>query len=142
VVNFMPRPLYPQGKSPRYPLDRRLGGPHNRSGRCAEEKNSQPPPGIELRLLKKRFVHTVFLTVSRHAWPLSLPTELSQWFIVFIHLSLLTSLLISFLLSLFLYLFICFFFSHPFLLVSSFLSSYSFSLSLVIPVLYTSMTKA
>jgi hypothetical protein len=29
VVNFMPRPLYPRGKSPRYPLDRRLGGPHS-----------------------------------------------------------------------------------------------------------------
>jgi hypothetical protein len=27
VVSFTPRPLYPQGKSPWYPLDRRLGGP-------------------------------------------------------------------------------------------------------------------
>jgi hypothetical protein len=26
VVSFTPRPLYPQGKSPLYPLDRRLGG--------------------------------------------------------------------------------------------------------------------
>jgi hypothetical protein len=26
---------------------RRLGGPQNRSGRSGEEKNSQPPPGIE-----------------------------------------------------------------------------------------------
>jgi hypothetical protein len=33
----------PQGKSPWYPLDRRLGGPQNRSGRDGE-KNSQPPP--------------------------------------------------------------------------------------------------
>jgi hypothetical protein len=32
VVSFTPRPLYPQGKSPQYPLDRRLGGPQNRSG--------------------------------------------------------------------------------------------------------------
>jgi hypothetical protein len=31
----------------RYPLDRRLGGPQSRSGRGGEEKNSQPPPGIE-----------------------------------------------------------------------------------------------
>jgi hypothetical protein len=30
-------------------LARRLGGPQNRSGRGGEEKNSQPPPGIELR---------------------------------------------------------------------------------------------
>jgi hypothetical protein len=35
------------GKSPRCTLDRRLGGPQSRSGRGGEEKNSQPPPGIE-----------------------------------------------------------------------------------------------
>jgi hypothetical protein len=45
--NFTPRPLYPQGKNPWYPLDKRLGGPQSRSGRGGEEKNSQPPPGIE-----------------------------------------------------------------------------------------------
>jgi hypothetical protein len=38
VVNFTPRPLYPREKSPRYPLDRRLGGPQSRSGRPGEEK--------------------------------------------------------------------------------------------------------
>jgi hypothetical protein len=27
VVTFTPQPLYPQGKSPHHPLDRRLGGP-------------------------------------------------------------------------------------------------------------------
>jgi hypothetical protein len=43
----MPRPIYPRGKSPQYPLDRRLGGPQSLSGRGGEEKNSQPPPGIE-----------------------------------------------------------------------------------------------
>jgi hypothetical protein len=37
----------PQGKSPWYPLDRKLGSPQNRSGRGGEEKNFQPPPGIE-----------------------------------------------------------------------------------------------
>jgi hypothetical protein len=47
VVSFTPRPLYLQGKRPWYPLDRRLGGPQSRSGRDGEEKNSQPPPGIE-----------------------------------------------------------------------------------------------
>jgi hypothetical protein len=47
VISFTPRPLYPQGKSPWYPLDRRLGGPQSRSGRGGEEKNSHPPPGIE-----------------------------------------------------------------------------------------------
>jgi hypothetical protein len=35
------------GHGPRYPLDRRLGGPQSRFGHSVEEKNSQPPPGIE-----------------------------------------------------------------------------------------------
>jgi hypothetical protein len=46
VVSFTPRPLCPQGKSPRYQLDRRLGGPQSRSG-GGDEKNFQPPPRIE-----------------------------------------------------------------------------------------------
>jgi hypothetical protein len=37
----------PQGKSPCYPLDRRLGGPQSRSGYGGEEKNSQPLPSLE-----------------------------------------------------------------------------------------------
>jgi hypothetical protein len=41
VVSFTPQPLYPQGKSSWYLLDRRLGGPQSRSGRGGEEKNSQ-----------------------------------------------------------------------------------------------------
>jgi hypothetical protein len=44
TVSFMPRPLYPQGKSPRYPLDRRLGGPQSRSGHGGEEEKSQRAP--------------------------------------------------------------------------------------------------
>jgi hypothetical protein len=44
MVNFTPRPIYPQGKSPWYPLDRRLGRPQNHSGHGGEEKNSQPQP--------------------------------------------------------------------------------------------------
>jgi len=44
----MPRPLYPQGKSTWYSLTRRLAGPQSCSGCGGEEKNSQPPPGIEL----------------------------------------------------------------------------------------------
>jgi hypothetical protein len=38
VVSFTPRPLYPQGKTAPYPLDRRLGGPQSRSGHGEEEK--------------------------------------------------------------------------------------------------------
>jgi hypothetical protein len=47
VVSFTPRSLYSQGKSPRYPLDRRLDGPQSLSGRSGEEKNSQPLTGFE-----------------------------------------------------------------------------------------------
>jgi hypothetical protein len=42
VVSFTPWPLYSQGKSPWYPLDRRLGGPQSQSGCSGEEKNFQP----------------------------------------------------------------------------------------------------
>jgi hypothetical protein len=37
----------PPGKEPRYPLDRKLGGTQNRSGRGGEEKNSHSLPGLE-----------------------------------------------------------------------------------------------
>jgi hypothetical protein len=47
VVSFTHRPLYHQGKSPWYPLDKRLPGAQCRSGRNGEEKNSQPLPGLE-----------------------------------------------------------------------------------------------
>jgi hypothetical protein len=43
----MPQPLYTQGKSPWYPLDRRLAGPQNWSGHSGEEKNSKPLLGLE-----------------------------------------------------------------------------------------------
>jgi len=39
--------LFPQGKNLWYPLERRLGVNQSRSGRGGEEKNAQPPPGIE-----------------------------------------------------------------------------------------------
>jgi hypothetical protein len=41
-VSFTPRLLYPQEKSPWYPLDRRLGGPQNPSERGGEEKIPSP----------------------------------------------------------------------------------------------------
>jgi hypothetical protein len=37
MVSFTPRPLYPRGKSPRYPLYRRLGGFQSPSGRRGYE---------------------------------------------------------------------------------------------------------
>jgi hypothetical protein len=51
----------PQGTSPRYPLDRRLGGPQSLSGLCGEEENRIPAgnrtPAVQ---------------------PLDIPTELSR----------------------------------------------------------------
>jgi hypothetical protein len=57
-VSFTPRPLYPQGKIPRYSLEKWLGGPQNRSGHGGGEKNSQPLPGIEppMEVIKTRLV--------------------------------------------------------------------------------------
>jgi hypothetical protein len=52
VVSFTPRPLYTHGKSLWYPLDRRLRGPQNWSGRGGEEKNSHPLPGLELPIIQ------------------------------------------------------------------------------------------
>jgi hypothetical protein len=50
VVSFTHLPLCPQGKSPWYTLDRRLGGPQSRSGYSGvEERNFQPSPGLETR---------------------------------------------------------------------------------------------
>jgi hypothetical protein len=48
VVSFTPLLLYPRGKGPRYPLDRRLIGPQSRSGRFGEEKILDPTR-LELR---------------------------------------------------------------------------------------------
>jgi len=52
VVSFTPRLLYHQGKSPWYPLCRRLGGPQSFSGRGGEEKSSQPLPGLDPRIIQ------------------------------------------------------------------------------------------
>jgi hypothetical protein len=78
VVSFTPRPLYPQGKSSRYPLDRRLGGPQSRFGQGVEEKNFQPPPGIE-PYNPDRPVRSLVV----------IPTKLSRlWFYVILNYSL------------------------------------------------------
>jgi hypothetical protein len=71
VVSFMPRPLYP-----RYPLDRRLDGPQNWSGRREKEKIFAMP-GIEpgpssLSLYRIPFLQiwrsvSLLLSWARHA---------------------------------------------------------------------------
>jgi hypothetical protein len=43
VVSFISVTLYPRWKNPRYPLERRLGGPQIQSGLCGEEKNHALP---------------------------------------------------------------------------------------------------
>jgi hypothetical protein len=42
VVTFTALPVYPRGRSPRFPLVRRLGGRQSRSGRRGEEKILDP----------------------------------------------------------------------------------------------------
>jgi hypothetical protein len=37
----------PPGKRPRYPLDRRMSGPHSQAGLGGDEKESLPLPEIE-----------------------------------------------------------------------------------------------
>jgi hypothetical protein len=59
VVSFTPRPLYSRGKSPTYPLGRKLGEPWNRYGRRGKAKSLAPigrrsfsfATGILLKLL-------------------------------------------------------------------------------------------
>jgi hypothetical protein len=48
-VSGQPWPLYSQGKSPWYPLDRRLGGSHSCSGHSGKEKNPSPCPELNPR---------------------------------------------------------------------------------------------
>jgi hypothetical protein len=58
VVSFTSRPLYHRRKSPRYPLDRMLGGPQSRSGRRGEnfwpyrDSNSDP---LVVQLVASRY---------------------------------------------------------------------------------------
>jgi hypothetical protein len=51
--------VFPQGKSPWYPLDRRLGWPQSRSGRGGDEKNSQ---------ILSKDTRYIFIAVSRTAF--------------------------------------------------------------------------
>jgi hypothetical protein len=63
------RPLHPQGKSPWYPLDRRLGRPQSRSGHGGEKKNSQPLPGLEPPIVQPLAQHyTTELSRLRKLW--------------------------------------------------------------------------
>jgi hypothetical protein len=51
VVSIKPRQLYTLGKSPLYPLDRRLGGPQSRLGVYGRAKILDRISGLKLRPL-------------------------------------------------------------------------------------------
>jgi hypothetical protein len=82
VVSFTLRQLYLQGKSPWYPLDRRLGGIQSRSGSGGEEKNAQPLPGLEhpiIQLVVKRYTAELYrLQTQKEAktYPLKISNEI------------------------------------------------------------------
>jgi hypothetical protein len=66
MVSYTARTPYCRGKSPRYPLDRRLIGPQSRYGRCGVEKNLLPLTEIKHR--------------TSSPWTVSIRTELSRLF--------------------------------------------------------------
>jgi hypothetical protein len=74
VVSFAPLPVYPQGKSPWYPLERRLAASQNHSGCVGEEKNSQPPTRNQTLDLKEiwseDFERFQLSEVMVHLWAL------------------------------------------------------------------------
>jgi hypothetical protein len=41
------RPLYRRRRSPRYPLDMKLGGPQMQFGRCGEENSNSNPSVVQ-----------------------------------------------------------------------------------------------
>jgi hypothetical protein len=53
----------PPGKDPLIFIDRRLGGTQSRSGPGGEEKNSQPPPGLELAIILFKHKETLPFTL-------------------------------------------------------------------------------
>jgi hypothetical protein len=71
VISFTHRSLYPQGKSPRYPLDRRLGGPQNRPARSGE--NSWPYRDSNSEA-------SVVQPVSSHYTGYCIPAPINNWY--------------------------------------------------------------
>jgi hypothetical protein len=69
----MPLQLYPWGKSPQFPLDRRLGGPQSQSERCGEVK-ILGPTGTQTPIPQ-----------SSNPYPVTILTELSQFTTSILH---------------------------------------------------------
>jgi hypothetical protein len=74
VQFFTSWPLYPQGKSPWCPLDRRLCGSQSRSGRCGEKKNSELLPGLEPLIIQPSNAFLIFSFIL-HVPPIWFWTE-------------------------------------------------------------------
>jgi hypothetical protein len=69
VISFTAWPLYPQGKIPQYPLDKRLGGP--RASLDMEKRKFLTLPGLKLQPLglppvAKKTIKIYILTVSNN----------------------------------------------------------------------------
>jgi len=64
VVSFTTHPLYPQ-----YPMDKRMGGPQNRSGSGGKEKKPLPLSGIEPRW-NIWIGELIFISISKWFWPM------------------------------------------------------------------------
>jgi hypothetical protein len=82
VVRFTARPFYSQGKSPWYPLDRRLSRPQSRSGLGDEEKTSQPLPGIKPPIIQP-VVQRCTTELYRLLFPSSSSTKNAYAFLFF-----------------------------------------------------------
>jgi hypothetical protein len=73
VVSFTPRAFHPRRKNPRYPLNRRLGGPQSRSESGGEEKKSLCPcresyPGRPARSLVTNLTELSRLLYTTFTW--------------------------------------------------------------------------
>jgi hypothetical protein len=89
VVSFTPRSLYRRGRSPRYPLDRRLSGPQSQSGRFGEEKilgstgtwtptprsSSPKPVAIPTALSPLKWMQMAFVITKWYFFPLFRASE-------------------------------------------------------------------
>jgi hypothetical protein len=79
VVGFTPRPLYPRGKSPQYPLDRMLCGPQ--AGLDDVEKiKLLTVPGLELRPLGRLASRHTDYTIPAPLKKITRPTLNSETF--------------------------------------------------------------
>jgi hypothetical protein len=83
VVSFTPLPLYPRGNSPRYPLDRRVGGRKviwtREKIHCPCRKSNPNRPAHELcqlQILSGRNFVSLTYSLGRSQWPRSLRHEL------------------------------------------------------------------